>query len=601
MNGHGGRGHPYRVEIVYASYDDHSRCYFYGIRVMDTDANRELTTTITRHRFREFLEMHHDLDNEIDLGPAMHALPSKYFGTSPERRRPQLEKYLNELVDLSLPMITAKKKLPRSLQKFLGLADDALTAVPIDQMTFDEYDSKMLNSRNAMEVKDEVAKRILGLTVTTGVTVKVLKDVHLHYSSDVPAYILALVLIAQVSLAVYVFFVFLPHRAREERRREFTARCSKLKSKSLASLGVDVNAPVSEDKWITAEERENLPKLRQRLVDFVTAAGEEGEENAKLSAYDETFLAQYGKTCEGLLQLGDSNRAHAQLMRNMRENRLVVWNKNVAVDHRLAVFLRYNGNSLDRAESQARFALTVRSALRQDFIFEDFRPPPKVFRYAASPMLIELTKEPRLQIAERISRWWLRDRDGNLCTFTRMGAVPSGTMFEVGLKRDADMLNRALIWFVEVFRLDMDTLHVETKGAIPAQCTVVVDMAGFDLASQLATSDVLTIVKKYVPLISPGYGGLLKRFVVINAPWYVNMLLNIVKPFIPKDILDSVRIYRGYDKKQMIDPFIEDKYVPQYLGGSLVGENGDRFCRDRLSPFGPFEPDQGMSILKSEE
>jgi hypothetical protein len=380
---------------------------------------------------------------------------------------------------------------------------------------------------------------------------------------------------ALISSSGYVVYQY--YLAKQQRRRVF------LQEEKSRSSAIKIEHKPCLDLSISDKEKELLPTLRERLIDFV---------NGTTPEFDEEFLKLHGKTCQGLLGLNEPIQ-----LSNQAEERKLVWENNVLQDHRLVLYIRFHP-TLDLAESQSRFAMTTRVALQMENIFEQFRPPKQIFAYGASPLLTRYTQNVKAQIKDRCENWWLRDRQGSLCMFARLGHMPSGVVFEQGFDKNADLMNRTMIWFVEMFRLDMEYIHLQTNGKSQCHATVVADMAGFDLNSQMGTSDVLQMVKKYVPLMAPCYGGLLKRYIIINAPWYVNMLLSIVRPFIPKDILDSVRIYSGYDKVKMLDEFIENQYIPKYLGGELVGENGDIYCRDRLAPFGPFEPDQGMSLLK---
>jgi hypothetical protein len=75
------------------------------------------------------------------------------------------------------------------------------------------------------------------------------------------------------------------------------------------------------------------------------------------------------------------------------------------------------------------------------------------------------------------------------------------------------------------------------------------------------------------------------------------MLVGIVRPFIPKDIMDSIEINSGFDCDKMIRPFIDNSNIPKYLGGELVGEDEDPYCKNRLAPIGPFLADKGESIF----
>lgn len=538
---------PYTVEITYVSYDSNSKCYYYGIRTFNKIT--EQYSTVKRRRFREFLQLYVDLTTEKQSSIAFPA--SKYWSTSPEIRKPQLERYLNLLLN--------EAPNNKDLIKFLGL--DSPTAFPPIPRHFEQVEAEYFQ-KHSEEIKQEIANELIIIMLVT----------FFLFEASSRNTIFGLSIFA-ILIGVICYRHYL---AKLNRRKQF------LQEEKSRTSAIKIEHKPCQDLSVSAKEAESLPTLRERLVDFV---------NGTTPEFDIEFLKLHGKTCQGLL--GSTEEVS---LSNKNEERKLVWDNNILQDHRLVLFLRFNP-TLDLAESQARFAMTTRVALQMEHIFEQFRPPENIFAYGASPLLTKYSQNVKEQIKDRVDNWWLRDRQGSLCMFARLGHMPSGLVFEQGFQKDADLMNRTMIFFVEMFRLDMEYIHVSTQGRSQCHATVVADMAGFDLNLQMGTSDVLNMVKKYVPLMAPCYGGLLKRYIIINAPWYVNMLLSIVRPFIPKDILDSVRIYSGFDKVKMLDEFIENKYIPKYLGGELEGENGDIYCRNRLAPFGPFEPDQGMSLL----
>ncbi|KAH9258683.1 hypothetical protein BASA81_003185 [Batrachochytrium salamandrivorans] len=537
----------YRAEIAYSSYDPAQKCVFYSIQVHRQLPNSAQVDVgqIKRRRFRDFLLLYQDsyarYEDEIGSFPC-----SKLFSTDPEIRQGKLEHLLNQMIEMDLKL--NEFKLTKPLKKFLGL--DSPTAFPDPIKTFEEFDLE-----SVLERKVKFGWQMVGLAM---VAFAMLKGLGMWFG--------LLMWVGECG-AMYAYQIQLERQRRLQFIQDQRVRDN--------AHTIDLSLVCKEkDGTLSELEREQLPLLRARLVDFYLGNNQE---------YDQWYVTTFGPV------LGSFKQTLTGKGLDNTEQRKLVWNQNVFKDYQLALFSRFNQHKLDLAEAQARFALTTRLAFQLDTIHELITPRSEVIEYMGSKLLNAALGHSPEQRTKRLTDFWLRDRQGALLTFARLGRVPTGEVFtKLFHGNEVDMVTTSL-WYLEMFKADLEYWHEQSEGRlIPASLTVVADLSDFSLAEQMSTSEVLSLVKQFVPLFTPGYSGLLKKLIVINAPWYVNMLIGIVSPFIPKDIMDSVVIHGKLDLDKHLRPYVEDSNIPKYLGGELVGENGDEFCLNRFSPQGPF-------------
>lgn len=166
------------------------------------------------------------------------------------------------------------------------------------------------------------------------------------------------------------------------------------------------------------------------------------------------------------------------------------------------------------------------------------------------------------------------------------------------MQKDNAALVKSLVFFIESLREDFDFIIKESKGKTLGRCTLISDMSGFELQHQMGAGDVLGLARVFIPVLAPAYCGILHRAIIINAPWYVSSLVALIRPFVPKDIMDTISIHGTVNLEKHILPYVDKSQIPKYLGGELTDPNDDPFCPLRVSPRGPYLPDKGESLLK---
>jgi len=137
--------------------------------------------------------------------------------------------------------------------------------------------------------------------------------------------------------------------------------------------------------------------------------------------------------------------------------------------------------------------------------------------YAGSPRFFEL-RRPIEDADARFEHFWVRDSEGHLAVFFRVGHASSRRMFRKA-QSNPEYLIKCVIWATEMARHDLDKMHESTKGKIDSTLSTFVDLEGFALSNQIPLSSLVGIAQRFFPIFSTSYPELLNRVVVIRAPW----------------------------------------------------------------------------------
>ncbi|KAH9248590.1 hypothetical protein BASA81_013774 [Batrachochytrium salamandrivorans] len=289
-----------------------------------------------------------------------------------------------------------------------------------------------------------------------------------------------------------------------------------------------------------------------------------------------------------------------------------VWDKYTKHDFRLVRFLRARKMDVIGAEKMLRSSLLWRIQHRADLLLSEFPMPKWVLNYGASELLQgDLGNEGMDQrCEERIDKFWLRDKQGCLAMFLRIGHF-DWKQFYGKLKRTTttamptptEMMIKMGMWVLELGRLDSDFVHERTNGMTPSYLTLVIDLGGFSLSQQMPLAELAQVVKRFLQVILASYPELIKKICVINTPFLFHGVWQAMKPFIPDDLERKIAIHSGKCDyhRHLADDFERDQ-VPEYLGGLLQGVKRDPFCKNRLPPAGPFlTSDRGQRWLNGSE
>jgi len=281
----------------------------------------------------------------------------------------------------------------------------------------------------------------------------------------------------------------------------------------------------SADLNVTLEESKLLVQLRERCQDFWNDA-----RNV------EAVLKRHGKFLQAwgadLNNLKDATKRKRSMDLHLN-----------GADFRAVRFLRARKHNVAKAEQMVHDSLTWRVALDTDSILGTFTPPDWLLNYAGSPTFVELQR-PDADFDERMRRFWLRDVDGNLCLFFRQGRVSSRRIYKK-LHYNSAYLIKCLVWAAEIGRHDLDRVHTSTKGKVESLVTAVVDLDGFALSNQIPVTELVGLARMFFPIFSTSYPELLKRVIVIRAPFLFASLWSALSPFIPEEVLDKIHILSG--------------------------------------------------------
>ena len=265
--------------------------------------------------------------------------------------------------------------------------------------------------------------------------------------------------------------------------------------------------------------------------------------------------------------------------------------KYIRHDYRLVRFLRARSLDPVKAADMCYNALMWRIYSRAHLLPRMYVPPGWLKAYMCPPDLLELLDEGKKRQA-----FYYRDAKGHLCCYMRNGYTDWKRIYrKVG--GDVDVLLAVGIWSLELLREDLDALHEETSGAIPSYVTLVVDLQGFAINRQIPINHALPLAKLYFKIIGNAYPELLYKVVMVNAPWLFHNMWRVFRPFLPKDLLNKVTITGHKKAAPAIQAHVNNDNIPRFLGGHAQVDD-DPFCRRRIAPYGPFDPDFGQSLLR---
>lgn len=128
--------------------------------------------------------------------------------------------------------------------------------------------------------------------------------------------------------------------------------------------------------------------------------------------------------------------------------------------------------------------------------------------------------------------------------------------------------------FVDNFRatfLVLDKLIQDEETQING-FSVVYDFTGSSLMSMLKVAQSELITKGIlIELLQEAFPARFKGVHLVHQPWYVSMVLSVIKPFMKQKLRDRIHIH-GSDFESL-HKYIEAQYLPSELGGSLDNHN----------------------------
>ena len=101
------------------------------------------------------------------------------------------------------------------------------------------------------------------------------------------------------------------------------------------------------------------------------------------------------------------------------------------------------------------------------------------------------------------------------------------------------------------------------------RATTIVDASG----ASLAMLSHLRVIKSVAKIGTSYYPEIMKRVLIVNAPWIASMAWKALSPFLPEQTRKKVSIYSKKFTQQLLEE-IEPSELPESLGGSRTETNG---------------------------
>ena len=269
-----------------------------------------------------------------------------------------------------------------------------------------------------------------------------------------------------------------------------------------------------------------------------------------------------------------------------------ILDKHINTDYRLIRFLRARNNKIDKATKMVKEAMEWRLSYGVDNIIEENIIPEWLLDYSGCLQFKELVNDRSKDPFD----WFLRDKDfGNLATIVRSGGLNQRKILKK-LDNDVGLMFHYIFWTLEFVMKELDRLHEETNGKCPSYLTLVLDLKHFSHSNQLPLSKIVTLARKYLPIITTCYPELLQRCTIINAPVVFYSLWNVVSKLLPERVLQKIQIKGSKNNFAHINRLIDISEIPASYGGKLIID-GDEMCHYRIPGHGPFLEDKGASLL----
>jgi hypothetical protein len=131
-------------------------------------------------------------------------------------------------------------------------------------------------------------------------------------------------------------------------------------------------------------------------------------------------------------------------------------------------------------------------------------------------------------------------------------------------------------WYHEVQELLMTNCGKALGGRDRHKMTVVVDLGGLSLRH--CSTATLSVLKRRTRLEEDHYPEVVRRVILINTPSMFASVWGIIKRFMDPGTSGKLQIV-GADYLLVLRSFIDDAFIPKYLGGGLVDDTGDVQCR----------------------
>lgn len=161
------------------------------------------------------------------------------------------------------------------------------------------------------------------------------------------------------------------------------------------------------------------------------------------------------------------------------------------------------------------------------------------------------------------------DLDGDPVIVERCGKVHVQSL----AKCSEDFLRRHVIYSAECVLASLERSRQESckDGTIRGfQLTVVIDLEEIDMT--FADRRLLALSKAMGRIESENYPEVLKRVIVVRAPWFFPAVFQMFKPFMDPGTVAKISVPKAHDTRDVLLRHVPATAIPKDLGGCLKDE-----------------------------
>ena len=163
----------------------------------------------------------------------------------------------------------------------------------------------------------------------------------------------------------------------------------------------------------------------------------------------------------------------------------------------------------------------------------------------------------------------------------RSGPIDWRVLF-AAMGSDEDLFLKCGYWCLEMVLQDAIQLY-QTKGVEP-YWSVIIDLENWSLGKQLPITQAFRLARKFLGVVPRVYPEILRRVVIIRAPWVFQKVWALFKPLFPAEIIAKISIHSGKTNFDGVFDILNKDRIPVSFGGEWTTEDGDEECRSQYGP-----------------
>ncbi|XP_014282300.1 alpha-tocopherol transfer protein [Halyomorpha halys] len=134
--------------------------------------------------------------------------------------------------------------------------------------------------------------------------------------------------------------------------------------------------------------------------------------------------------------------------------------------------------------------------------------------------------------------------------------------------------------------LSFNDLRISEDGLAPGYI-VVFDMKGCSMGHLARATPYMNYIKAFMLYIQEAHPARLKGIHVINTVWFVDKIMNLVKPFIQSEVMEMLHFHHSLDT---LKPFVPLELLPEEYGGdakpgSVIHEEHTKFIKEEYKEW----------------